>query len=172
MGFSRQGHWGGLPFPSPIHESEKWKWSRSVVSDSSRPHGLWPTRLLRPWDSPGTSTGVGCHFLLQGSSRPRDRTWVSRIAGRRFTVWATREVRFPRWYGIYTYACVYVLNHWVTSDSLWPHGLQSVTVPCPWDFPDKNTEVGCHFFFQGIFPTQGLNLSLLHCRQILYHYAI
>ena len=30
-----------------------------------QPHGLWPTRLLRPWDSPGKSTGVGCHFLLQ-----------------------------------------------------------------------------------------------------------
>ena len=44
----------------------KWKWSRSVVSDSLRPHGLQPTRLLHPWDSPGKSTGVGCHFLLQG----------------------------------------------------------------------------------------------------------
>ena len=31
---SRQEHWSGLPFPSPVHESEKWKWSRSVVSDS------------------------------------------------------------------------------------------------------------------------------------------
>ena len=39
----------------------KWKWSRSVVSDSQRPHGLQPTRLLRPWDSPGKRTGVGCH---------------------------------------------------------------------------------------------------------------
>jgi len=37
----------------------------SVVSDSSRPHGLQPTRLPRPWDSPGKNTGVGCHFLLQ-----------------------------------------------------------------------------------------------------------
>ena len=37
----------------------------SVVSDSVRPHGLQPTRLLRPWDSPGKNTGVGCHFLLQ-----------------------------------------------------------------------------------------------------------
>ena len=37
LGFSRQEHWSGLPFPSPVHESEKWKWSRSVVSDSSRP---------------------------------------------------------------------------------------------------------------------------------------
>ena len=34
LGFSRQEHWSGLPFPSPVHESEKWKRSRSVVSDS------------------------------------------------------------------------------------------------------------------------------------------
>ena len=39
---------------------------------------------------------------------------------------------------------------------------------CPWDFPGKNTGVGFQFLLQGIFPTQGLNLSLLHCRQILY----
>ena len=64
LGFSRQEHWSGLPFPSPMHEREKWKWSRSVVSNSSRPHGLQPTRLLRPWDFPGKSTGVGCHCLL------------------------------------------------------------------------------------------------------------
>ena len=31
-----------------------------------RPHGLYPTRLLLPWDSPGKSTRVGCHCLLQG----------------------------------------------------------------------------------------------------------
>ena len=64
LGFSRQEHWSGLPFPSPMHESEKWKWSRSVVSDSYRPHGLQPTRPFRPWDFPGKSTGVGCHCLL------------------------------------------------------------------------------------------------------------
>ena len=65
LGFSRQERWSGLPFPSPTQESEKWKWSRSVVSDSSRPHGLKPTRLLHPWDFPGKSTGVGCHCLLR-----------------------------------------------------------------------------------------------------------
>ena len=37
----------------------------SVMSNSVRPHGLQPTRLLHPWDSPGKNTGVGCHFLLQ-----------------------------------------------------------------------------------------------------------
>ena len=47
-----------------MHESEKWKGSRSVVSDSSQPHGLQPTRLLHPWDFPGKSTGVGCHCLF------------------------------------------------------------------------------------------------------------
>ena len=66
LGFSRQEYWSGLPFPSPVHESEKWKWSHSVVSNSSRPHGLQPTSLLRPWDFPGKSTGVGCHCLLWG----------------------------------------------------------------------------------------------------------
>ena len=38
----------------------------------------------------------------------------------------------------------------------------------PWDFPGKSTGVGCHFFLQEIFPTQGSNPGLLHCRQILY----
>jgi len=38
------------------------------VSNSERPHGLQPTRLLRPWNSPGKSTGVGCHCLLQLTS--------------------------------------------------------------------------------------------------------
>ena len=65
LGFSRQENWSGLPFPSPMHESEKWKGSRSVMSDSSRPHELQPTRLLHPWDFPGKSTAVGCHCLLQ-----------------------------------------------------------------------------------------------------------
>ena len=64
-GFSRQEHWSGLPFPSSMHESEKWKWSHPVVSDSSRPHGLQPTRLHRPWDFPGKSTEVGSQCLLQ-----------------------------------------------------------------------------------------------------------
>ena len=65
LGFSRQEHWSGLPFPSPMHESEKRKRSRSVMSNSSPSHGLQTTRLFRPRDFPGKSTGVGCHFLLQ-----------------------------------------------------------------------------------------------------------
>ena len=55
-----------------ISFSNAWKWKVKVkllsLADSSRPHGLQPTRLLRPWDSPGKSTGVGCHCLLQLSN--------------------------------------------------------------------------------------------------------
>ena len=50
------------------------------MSDSVRPHGLQPTRLLRPWDSPGKNTGVGCHFLLQCmkvKSESRSVKWLS-----------------------------------------------------------------------------------------------
>ena len=54
-------------------------------------------------------------------------------------------------------------NHLVVSDSLWPHGLYN---PC--NSPGQNTGVGSLSLLQGIFPTQGLNPGLLHCRQILY----
>ena len=54
------------------------------MSDFFRPHGLWPARLLCPWSSPGKNTGVDCHFLLQGSTQPRDWTQVSHIADSSF----------------------------------------------------------------------------------------
>ena len=53
----------------------------------------------------------------------------------------------------------------VMSDSLRPHGLELL---CPCSFPGKNPEVGSHSLLQEIFPTQGWNLALLHCRKILY----
>ena len=54
-------------------------------------------------------------------------------------------------------------SHSVMSDSLRPHGPHS-----PWNFPGQNTGVGGLSLLQGIFPTQGWNPGLLHCRQILY----
>ena len=62
--------------------------SRSVVSDSFPPHGLYS-----PWNSPGQNTGVGSLSLLQGIFPPRDWTQVSHIAGRFFTSWAIREAQ-------------------------------------------------------------------------------
>ena len=62
-----------------------------------------------------------------------------------------------------------LLNCSVTSDSLRPHGLQPTRLLCPWDFPGNSPGLDCHFPLQGIFPTQGLNPGLPHCRQTLYH---
>ena len=45
-------------------------------------------------------------------------------------------------------------------------------VLCPWDSPCKNYGVGCHTFLQGIFPTQGSNQGLPHCRWILYQLSV
>ena len=61
---------------------------------------------------------------------------------------------------IYIYICE---SHSVVPDSLRPHGQYR-----PWNSPGQNTGVGSHSFLQGNFPTQGSNLGLPHCRQILH----
>ena len=60
--------------------------SHSVMTDSLRPHGLYS-----PWNSPGQNTGVSSLSLSWGSSQARDWTQFSRIAGRSFTIQASRE---------------------------------------------------------------------------------
>ena len=73
---------------------------------------------------------------------------------------------FPRhWEDQRTQPCSGQLLHCVAlCDPMdWPARLL-----CPWYCPYRNTEAGCHFLLQGIFPTQRSNLHLLHCRQILY----
>ena len=58
---ARTLEWVAISFSNTL----KWKVKgNSVASDSSRPHGLQPTRLLHPWDFLGKSTGVGCHPLF------------------------------------------------------------------------------------------------------------
>ena len=120
------------------------------MSDCLRPHGLYS-----PWNSPGKNTGVSCHFLLQG-------------------IFLTQGLN-P---GLLN------LLHWqadslplappgmpqnesesrsVVSDSLRPHRLYS-----PWNSPGHNTGVGSLALLQGIFPTQGSNPGLPHCKHIFY----
>ena len=71
-------------------------------------------------------------------------------------------------YLLYSLYCA-VLSHSVMSDSLQPHGLSLPGSSVHGDSLGKNTGVGCHALLQGIFPTQGSNPGLLHCRQILYN---
>ena len=57
-----------------------------------------------------------------------------------------------------------VVSHSVLPDSLWPH--EPNKIPLSMGFCKQ---VGCHSLLQGIFPIQGSNPGLLHCRQIFYH---
>ena len=175
-------------------------------------HGIFQTRIL-DW--------VAISFS-SGSSQPRDWTQISRIVGRRFIVWATREVstkqekkwrlvaflplgvgmsgnikvdlwprareerelQFLRLRQCFTTltTCPELLkplhpspfrkdimfilhseSHSVMSNSLWPYGLYS-----PWNSPGQNIGVDSLSLLQGIFPTQGSNPGLPHCRQILH----
>ena len=67
------------------------------------------------------------------------------------------------------YICCWVAS--VVSNSVRPYGLQPSRLLCSVDSLVKRTSVSCHALLQGIFPTQGSNPDLLHCRQILYHWA-
>ena len=91
----------------------------------------------------------------RGSPQPRDGTQVSSFAGGFFTAWATREAQSES------------VSDSALSDSATPRTVAARFL-CPWDSPGKNTGVGCYAFLQGIFLTQGLNLGLPHCGQILY----
>ena len=94
----RNSQWGLVSFYCSPHSLGFYRKSvcvHPVMSDPSRPHGLQPARLLCPWDSPGKSTGVGCHFLLQGDPPNLGIKPVSLVcpalAGGFFTTCATWE---------------------------------------------------------------------------------
>ena len=124
--------------------------------NSLQPHRRQPTRLPRPWDSPGKNTGVGCHFLLQCMKvKSESDTWG-------LVIFVGRELQgggYPRHCRLW---CVLVA--------------QSGLILCnPMDCspPDtsvhgKDTGERCHALLQGIFLTQRLNMGFLHYRQILY----
>ena len=112
-------------------------------------------------DSPGKNTGMGCHDLLQG---------ISSTQGSNPGLLHCRQI-------------LYQLSYHVSLESRAVLCLVAQSCPTPCnprdcsppgssvhrDSPGKNIAVSCHALFQGIFPTQGSNLSLLISRQVLYH---
>ena len=143
------------------------------MSDSVRPHRSQPTRLRRPWDSPGKNTGVGCHFLLQCMkvkneseviqlcptlSNPMDcsspGSSVHGIFQARVLEWGA--IAFSGW----------LLSHVQLYVTPWTVAHQA---PLSTGFSSKNARRSCHFLLQGIFLTQGSNPGLPLCKQILYH---
>ena len=63
---------------------------------------------------------------------------------------------------------IYSEVKWIESCSVVPNSLRPHELYSPWNSPGQNTGVGNLSFLQGIFPTQGLNPGLPHCRQIIY----
>ena len=192
------------------------------MSDSVQPHRQQPTRLPRPWDSPGKNTGVGCQFLLQ-CMKVKSESEVAQLcltlsdpmdcSPTGSSVHGIFQARVLEWGASYTLViletvgslnyenlphvdsfhhtiskipCSLILSlffnrkHFACQDttssssrlvvpnSLQLHELYPTRLLRPCNSPGKNTGVGSHFLLQGIFPTQGLNPGLLHCRQILY----
>ena len=126
------------------------------MSDSVRPHRRQPTRLPRPWDSPGKNNGVGCHFLLQCMKVKSEREVAQSCPTLRdpmdcslpgSSVHGVFQARALKW-GAIAFSCsrlaVLRVNCSVMSDSSRPHGLQPTRLLRPWDFPGKSTGVGCH----------------------------
>ena len=127
------------------------------MSDSVRPHRRQPTRLPRPWDSPGKTPGVSCHVLLQcmkvksesevAQSCPMlsDPMDYSPLGS---SIHGTFQVRVLEW------VAISFSNAWkwkvkvkpLSHVRLWqPHGLQPTRLLHPWDFPGKSTGVVCHW---------------------------
>ena len=98
---------------------------------------------------------LGHSCLLWDWNYPKNDSWRSRYY--RKTLWFANGLM--KW----------SVSFLVMSDSFQPHG--PTRLLCPWGSPGKNTGVGCHFLFQGIFLTQGLNPGFLHCRRMLYLWA-
>ena len=107
-------------------------------------------RLLCPWGFSGKNTGVGCHFLSQGIFLTQG--WIP---------WVGSLPSEPRGNPGGVQAMCESCS--VVSESLRPRGLYSA-----WNSPGQNTGVGSLSLHWGIFPTQGSNPGLPHCRQILY----
>ena len=139
------------------------------MSNSLWPHGLWPARLLCPWDFPGKNTGVLCHFLLQ---------WIFLIQG--LNIWLLHLLHWQTDYLPLSHQGSHVpffhkdpnvgafdrlatvlssasselkclvfgplcswttvqFSHSVVSNSLRPHGLQHARLPCPSATPGAYT---------------------------------
>ena len=161
MEFSRQEYWNGLPCPSPGDLEAK-------GSNPGLPQCRQILYCLSHQGSP-ILEWVAKPFS-KGSSQSRDRTQVSCIAGRFFTIWATRKVH--EYQSGYPVSSPGDLTNPGTKSG--PPALQADTLPA--ELPGKPLipwKKDCHALLQGIFQTRGSNpcfLWFLHCRWILYYW--
>ena len=147
------------------------------MSDSVRPHRWQPTKLRRPWDSPGKSTGVSCHFLLQ-CVKMKSESEVAQLCPtlsdpmdcslQGSSVHGIFQARVLEWGAtdytaaaaakslqscptpctiLVTFKSSVQFSHSVVSDSLRPHKSQHARPPCP--SPEGTYQgINCFYFFQ------------------------
>ena len=132
-----------------------------------RPQRWQPTRLLRPWDSPGKNTGVGCHFFLQ-CMKVKSESEVTQSCP---TLLDPMDCSLPgsSVHGIFQAREGDTIQQILVNAGKANPEVYIKQIFCPWDSPGKNTGVGSHALLQGIFLAQGSNLGLPNGRQILYH---
>ena len=141
--------------------------SLQLVSDSVRPHRWQPTRLRRPWDSPGKNTGVGCHFLLQCIKVKSE----SEVAQTCLTLSDPMDCSLPgsSIYGIFQARVLewgaivkqqFLKMPFDMVPGIWTSMVVTESL-CPWNSPGKNTAVGCHFHLQG--SSQHRDWTLVSC---------
>ena len=143
------------PAESPCHFYIQNKW------EANHSHQLYCFSMAQTITSLETSLPPSFpHTLTRyGLFSKEQAEWASKI-----------QVILDRHVNTHTHMCVVcpVLSCSVMSYSLWPHGCSLPGSSVHGDSPGKNTEVDCHALLQGIFPIQGWNLGLPHCRKILY----
>ena len=126
----------------------------SVVSDSVRPHTRQPTRLPRPWDSPGKITGVGCNFLPQCIKVKNE----SEVAPAQIQLRSLHESR-------YYFDGMYWRRQWHPTPVLLPgksHAWRSLVGCSPWGREESDTTERLHFHFS-LSCTGEENGNLLQC---------
>ena len=134
-----------------------------VAQTVKNPSAVWETGFdpwvgKIPWRREWLPTSVFWPGEFHGLYNPKDHKESD----------TTEELSFSQFMvGVLKHVCVAAKLLQLYPAFCNPMDCKSARLLCPWDSPDKKTEVDCHSFLQGIFPTQESNPHL-HCRQILY----
>ena len=157
LGFSRQEHWSGLPFPSPMHESEKWKVKVKFLSRVRLLATPWTAAHLAPlfigfsrqeyWSGVPLPSPTSSYRYAQNSTHLASTWTPSHAHLKNIFNFVKGLVNNLMSSTLMVYSCL---------ENLMDRGA------CPWKSPGKNTGVGGHSLLQGIFLTQEWNLGLLN----------
>ena len=195
MGFPRQEYWSVSPFPSPGYLPHSGIKQVSLVSPAlsgwffnteppKKPNGCLMTSsvvFLTPWSLNGFTWLRKAYRLVHWLSSSLTTFWMSLALS-----WWLPE-HYPlqlETFSFHSFSLSYCTFHCVCVHAksllsclpLWDpmDPMEHTRLLCPWNYPGKNSGEGSHSLVQGTFPTQGSNLHLLwllHCRQIIYHWA-